>query len=180
MRKVPDRSYQPVCLQTGEKVFVGVQTFRSAKEIKMISFRASGTSMWPIIRGGDILITEKCSAENLFCGDIVLYEVNWKSFAHRLIWKYNGFLLVKADTHFAFEKIDKFQIKGKVKVVVRDGRITDLTTPLNKILSFLLGVCLLPASFVYDFVIICRNRPSGLFLTSTGLKACFYNNHRSC
>jgi phage repressor protein C with HTH and peptisase S24 domain len=125
---------------------------RGSRRVEMIVFNVSGTSMFPLIREGDILLAEKRGAVSFSWGDILLYETGGKFFAHRLIWKFRNAYLMKADTHFSFERINKEQIKGKVEALARNGRVIDLVAPLNKVFSVFLAVFLFPVSFVYNLI----------------------------
>lgn len=120
----------------------------------MIALKVSGTSMYPLVRDGDILLGTDSASGKLHPGDIVLYEIEKKLFAHRLIWKAHDIYWIKADTHFFFEKIHMSQVEGKVKGIVRNGRIIDLTAPFNRILNLLFAICLLPVSFVYNLCMV--------------------------
>ena len=114
--------------------------------------RASGTSMFPFIREGDILLVNNCSVNNLHTADIAVCKIEGKSFAHRVLWNAKDFLFLKADMHFFVEKIHKSQVVGKVKSITRNRDIINLSAGPDKFLSLLSFFCFLPFSFVYDFV----------------------------
>jgi len=118
--------------------------------------RASGTSMFPFIREGDVLLIDECITDNLHTADIAVYKIEGKSFAHRVLWNAKDFLFLKADTHFSVEKIHTSEITGKLKAITRNGRVIDLSAGLSKFFSLLCFFCLLPISFVYNLIITLR------------------------
>ena len=48
-------------------------------------FRAPGTSMWPAILDGDVLLVEPIEPDAIKMGDIILYQADERIIAHRVI-----------------------------------------------------------------------------------------------
>ena len=91
-----------------------------------------GSSMRPYLNDLDICITEKISAGDIVCGDIVIYDspVDGDRAVHRVVGRdENGScLLVKGDNipRPFTEKIPFDAVKEKVTAVKRSGRTYDL------------------------------------------------------
>lgn len=119
----------------------------------MIYLKASGTSMFPLIKRGDVLCVEDQSADKLNIGDIVLYEVCSRFFAHRVLWRCrDGSLFVKGDMHFSFERVVSEQITGKLSAMIRKNKIRDMAGT-GKLVSYMYFLICLPVSLVLDAMI---------------------------
>ncbi|MCB0386295.1 MAG: S24/S26 family peptidase [Bdellovibrionales bacterium] len=77
-------------------------------------YTATGTSMWPYICEGDLLLVQKCQLMSLVRGDVGLFlEADEKVIAHR----YLGKGVFKGDRSKIFEPIDSHRFIGKVVAV---------------------------------------------------------------
>ena len=54
------------------------------EQLKMV---VKTDSMSPLLTPGDKAVAKKCSPDNLCCGDIILYMLDYVSYAHRFIFK---------------------------------------------------------------------------------------------
>jgi signal peptidase I len=52
-----------------------------------VRLRVSGTSMLPHIRPGDLLVVHRCAFEDVRLGDVLLFRVGQRLFAHRVAAK---------------------------------------------------------------------------------------------
>jgi len=94
-----------------------------------LSFTMQGYSMFPALRPGDVGLVEKCTVEDLQVGDIVVFKVNNKLIAHRLInikiHNDTPFYIAKGDKNYHLDKpfkgdalvgkLSSFQRKKQVK-----------------------------------------------------------------
>jgi signal peptidase I len=94
--------------------------------------RVHGGSMWPWVRGGDVLIVRRASLRALRRGDIVLYARDARLFAHRLLRLRRSaggraVLITKGDTLAHTDApISAEEFLGRVEAVERNGRIVSL------------------------------------------------------
>lgn len=111
---------------------------------KSVKFRAKGNSMRPFIRGdSDTLLLTPPS--NLRKGDIVLAKTENNSYIiHRIIKINENTILLAGDNNlFQQEKCSKPDTFGTVKVIIRDGKKHNLTSPTSRLLA-LIWYLLLP------------------------------------
>lgn len=85
---------------------------------------ASGYSMFPFLRKGDLLTVEPVSMDKIKRGDMVVFESEEKWIAHRVIKIRNGAdgleFLLRGDTCIAFDPVvNKENYIGSVRVFTR-------------------------------------------------------------
>lgn len=83
-----------------------------------------GTSMWPLLKEGDMVIYKKVTVDQLNTGDLIAFESNKMKICHRLVEKRNrkGKIIVveRGDNQSGFSKIlESDQICGRVVEVFR-------------------------------------------------------------
>ena len=93
---------------------------------------ASGYSMFPFLRKGDILTVEPVSMNKIKRGDVVVFEMEEKWIAHRVIEIRNSEkgleFLLRGDTCIAFDPVvDKENFIGSVSVFTRFNSKRDLS-----------------------------------------------------
>lgn len=99
--------------------------------------RVLGTSMLPSIGPRDVLLVRRCSLERAAVGDIVLFVVGVRLFAHRVIEiganPAAPHLITKGDAHrLADAPVSPQQLLGQVVAVSRDDRSTRLFTRVRR------------------------------------------------
>jgi len=91
---------------------------------RSVQIFASGYSMFPFLRKGDLLTVEPVPMETIKRGDIVVFEMEEKWIAHRVIKIRNSTkaleFLLRGDTCMAFDPVvDKENFIGSVQVFTR-------------------------------------------------------------
>jgi signal peptidase I len=86
--------------------------------------RVLGTSMLPAIDPHDVLLVHRCSIERVAVGDIVLFAVGVRLFAHRVTQINAGgearHLITKGDTHrLADPPVSEHELLGKIVAVTK-------------------------------------------------------------
>jgi len=104
-----------------------------------VRLRAYGSSMFPVIRSGDVLCIRHCTAETVQQGDVVLMRNGDRVVAHRLIDKQRhdgeSFLVTRGDSLWCSDPArSASMLLGRVVAVVRNGRALDrpLSTTLRQ------------------------------------------------
>lgn len=95
-----------------------------------LRLRAHGSSMFPVIRSGDVLSIRYCTTEALQPRDVVLVADGDRLFAHRLIEKRlrndEWFLITRGDSHWRCDPPRAAStLLGQVVAVKRNGRVLD-------------------------------------------------------
>lgn len=106
------------------------------KDESFFLYRATGMSMFPYIRDGEILVVRKTDPDEIECGDIILFSpraLNAKV-AHFVGKKYisggNVFFQTKGGRSALLEEPVGFkQISGKVVALKRGGMVFNLDSP---------------------------------------------------
>lgn len=93
---------------------------------------ASGYSMFPFLRKGDLLTVEPVSMDKIKRGDVVVFESEEKWIAHRVIRIRNGAagleFLLRGDTCIEFDPVvDKENFIGSVRVFTRKNSKKELS-----------------------------------------------------
>ena len=87
-----------------------------------LRFRATGTSMTPFIRSGDVLVASP--ANGVRTGDVVLYRSAEGPRAHRVTGREEGGFRVQGDAPGCLpEEVAGADVLGRVEAVERDGRV---------------------------------------------------------
>lgn len=89
-----------------------------------VRFRATGGSMQPTIRHGELITVIPLPVADIQMGDILLYQTHRKIVAHRLVeLGSNGTFILRGDALSVCDKpIASYQILGKVIKTERNGR----------------------------------------------------------
>ncbi len=108
----------------------------------IVHFRASGRSMYPAIREGELITVEPVVASDVTLGDIVLYRSERGLIAHRVVGSSPTQSSVLSPHHFLLrgdaslscdEPVEAHRILGRVVRVQRNGRRVALASPGAKI-----------------------------------------------
>jgi len=91
---------------------------------RSVQIFASGYSMFPFLRKGDLLTVEPVLIETIKRGDVVVFELEEKWIAHRVVKIRNGAkgleFLLRGDTCIALDPVvDKENFIGSVQVFTR-------------------------------------------------------------
>lgn len=110
-----------------------------------VGLRVSGKSMYPLVRQGDSIRLEKCTAGALAIGDVITFKKDDNYFTHRLIWTTkwaDGIrLITKGDNEITTDPpVPPASVLGKVASIQRGNRTLRLTTPAWRSMNRLLGV----------------------------------------
>lgn len=90
--------------------------------------QVAGTSMLPAIRPHDVLFVEQCPIQHIRVDDVVLFSLDHRLFAHRVVRKGiddtgSPTLVTRGDTHRDEDlAITSSQLLGQVMTVWRDGQ----------------------------------------------------------
>ncbi len=89
-----------------------------------LRFRAGGRSMWPFLRGGDVLVVEPLRDRPVARGDVLLYRTSDGGVAaHRVTGFAGGRLQVRGDRLRApLELVGSDDLLGRVAFIERRGR----------------------------------------------------------
>jgi len=104
-----------------------------------VRFRASGVSMRPFIRHGDMLTVVPVKANSLQTGEVVLYDSSFNGItAHRVVSicqeKGRHSFLIRGDaTGGAFERVFPEQILGRVAGIHRGDRWIPIRAPHHRL-----------------------------------------------
>jgi signal peptidase I len=112
---------------------------------KQMGLRVSGRSMHPLMRQGDSIRLEKCTARALAIGDIITFKKDGNYFTHRLLWttkRGNGIrLITKGDNEINTDPpVSPVSVIGKVTSIQRGNRTLHLNTPFWRSMNRLFGV----------------------------------------
>lgn len=128
---------------------------------KEVGLRVSGKSMYPLIRQGDSIRLEKCTAGTLAIGDIITFKKDGNYFTHRLLRttkRSNGIrLITKGDNEINSDPpVSPVSILGKVASIQRGNRTLRLNTPFWRFINRCLGLFFLAETasiLLYRFTI---------------------------
>jgi len=110
-----------------------------------LRFQAKGRSMFPAIRDGDILNVEPVNARKVRLGDVIFYRSGGRRLvAHRVIKKIfkteRVILLTKGDSNKdKGQEVNSNDILGRVKVIERGRRRTDVTQGFGRLVNIFYG-----------------------------------------
>ncbi len=126
-------------------------------------FCATGTSMFPMIRSGDVATVTPADPEDISSGDVVLYHAGERLYIHRVISvRREGpdtWLIARGDNlKYPDPPVHMSQVLGKVISVERNGMTIDLASPARK----------LAGSIIACFPLCLFFRPAFLIARMTG------------
>jgi hypothetical protein len=106
-----------------------------------VRFKASGNSMHPFVRDGDVLLVEPASAEKLRVGDIAFCRRPWGSYVvHRVVNRAGTTLVTRGDNlSYCDEPVPGEQVLGRV-VQIESRRRLVLSGWPGRELACLLGL----------------------------------------
>jgi signal peptidase I len=101
-----------------------------------LRLRVTGWSMLPTIFPGDTVMIERASGENVCEGDIVLFDRDRRLFVHRVSGKSGSTgdlrIVTQGDAMTRPDPpVSGSQVLGKVRFVLRDGRLSQPATCLG-------------------------------------------------
>jgi signal peptidase I len=107
----------------------------------------SGRSMAPLIRPKDWVLVSTAAEGQIGSGDVVAFRRDNRLVVHRVLKKSltakGVYFIEKGDNLEKCRLVNADKIIGKVTVVKRNGKIFDLTTPLNR------PICLVLSAWFY-------------------------------
>src|ERR1035437_7284920 len=111
-------------------------------ENHQISIRMQGYSMYPTLKAGDVGLVENCIPYELKVGDIIVFKVQDRLIAHRLvdIYKKAGetLFLSKGDkNNFTDTPFTSEALLGKINSIKRGKRILSMNNPYMKLRRFI-------------------------------------------
>jgi len=109
-----------------------------------VCLRVQGSSMLPWVRPGDVAVFRKVSAEEIRCGDILLFRRENRIFVHRKVerftWGGRNFIVTKGDANsHADGIIVPSQILGRVERIYRGRRRIEFQSLEKRTLSMLIA-----------------------------------------
>lgn len=162
------RSYVYQCreeksINNDDLVNLMVNVFQKGGSLR---FCASGASMWPFIRNGDIITLMPSRKKNLENGDIVAFvsDNNNKLTIHRIIAKRDNSYLIKGDNTSSPDGwVQNEKILGVVAEIEHNGRIVSYIGIIKGLISYTSRVNLLQiftrmARKIFLLIIKVRNR----------------------
>lgn len=107
-----------------------------------------GNSMFPYVQEGDKVSLEKKPLYEV--GDIIVFTYANNLLIHRIIAKYNGFMLCKGDNSFAIEKVLPDYIFGKAITIERNGVLVSLPSMDNEFYKLSIAINRIYCASNYD------------------------------
>ena len=107
----------------------------------MVRYRAAGSSMYPLLRHGDVLQIWPVEVDEVQIGDVILSEsVSGSLLAHRLVHKINEgqrVALVTRGDALSYEDTPRgsHDLLGRVECVERDHHLVDQRVLANRLLG---------------------------------------------
>ena len=116
-------------------------------------------SMTPLIQPGNRVLMSPVMAEQICCGDIVVFRRSGSLIVHRVLKKRHtsggSYFIEKGDNFPSMGRFSADDVIGKVTMVIGNGKIFNLSSPFSRLISRLLSMC-----FYCTSVIIARLRHS--------------------
>ena len=99
-----------------------------------VRVRVLGTSMLPAIGPRDVLLVRRCPMDRVAVGDVVLFAVGLRLFAHRVteigVVSAAPYLITKGDTHRQTDApVSSRELLGRVVAVSKDDRVRERLFP---------------------------------------------------
>jgi signal peptidase I len=121
--------------------------FKAAAALKRrgrVCIRVQGCSMLPWVRPGDIAVFRKVSAEEIRCGDILLFRRENRIFVHRKVerftWGGRNFIVTKGDANPHADGVIAIpEILGRVERIYRAGRRIEFHSRERRTLNVLIA-----------------------------------------
>jgi hypothetical protein len=99
---------------------LAAEAVRSLGELHL---RVTGSSMFPAIRPGDVLLIRHCGIEDAAPGEVVLFNRYRRLFAHRVVSRSGAGLVTQGDAIAAPDpSVSASELLGKVIRVLRHGK----------------------------------------------------------
>jgi hypothetical protein len=99
---------------------------------RSVRFTATGASMRPVIREGDVVTIEPCAGERRRAGDIVLYSTPRGLTLHRVLRLEESLLVVRGDAlDSQGELVPATAVLGCLVSVCRAGRAVPIRAPVG-------------------------------------------------
>jgi signal peptidase I len=144
---------------------------------KKLRFRALGGSMFPTIRGGDIITLEPAESGNTSRGDLLFFQNDGQFLVHRLIKKQqiNGelFLITRGDNMpIPDPPLKSSKLRGKVVMLERGNRTIRFDSFFSRHFNHLMAII---SPLIYFFLRIAVNS----FKIISRLSSVFYSKFSS-
>lgn len=115
-----------------------------------LEIKVGGSSMWPFIKDGEVLVLRKAPLSDIAQGDVIATYSDQRLLCHRVFEKGEDFVRTKADALVGMDaKAAYTDVLGKVIA----HRHNDRLTKCEGRLSILKGQCILWCSFLWAPVI---------------------------
>jgi signal peptidase I len=102
-----------------------------------IRLRATGSSMWPTIKAGDVLLITGCAGSEVEPGDVVLFSRQGRFFAHRVVDAGDGnpsCIVTRGDSQWQADPlVPAGGLLGRAVGIVRDGRVIGGPFPCGRL-----------------------------------------------
>jgi signal peptidase I len=102
-----------------------------------IRLRATGRSMWPTIKAGDVLLISGCAGSEVESGDVVLFSRQGRFFAHRVVEAGDGnpsCIVTRGDSQWQADPlVPAGGLLGRAVGIVRDGRVIGAPFPCSRL-----------------------------------------------
>lgn len=97
-----------------------------------------GSSMFPLIRSGDIVTVKPMPPENLTVGEVLFYYKDGIFFAHRLKERSSNSLIITRGDNLPFNDnfITPSEVLGKIVTVERRGKKIDMESGLMRLVNW--------------------------------------------
>jgi hypothetical protein len=103
------------------------------REGHRVRFRAPGQSMMPTLRDGDVLCVTPLPAQRPRLGAILLYTVEGRPIAHRVLLRWRGGWLTRGDAYRGVpERVPAHDALGVVQEALRGSRRIQLDRPATR------------------------------------------------
>lgn len=130
------------------------------KELKMT---VKTDSMLPLLNPGDKILLRKCRDDNLLCGDVIVYMIDYVSYVHRFIFKKKRddrfFLITKPDKAFFFNTpIPLNQLIGRIIAVEKKRFNINLESAFWKAINRFLGLFSFLEGIVFNLLRLVKRK----------------------
>lgn len=130
------------------------------KELKMT---VKTDSMFPLLNPGDKIVVRKCIDDNLLCGDVIVYMIDYVSYVHRFIFKQKKddqfFLITKPDKAFFFNTpIPLNQLIGRIIAVEKKRLNINLESIFWKAINRFLGLFSFLEGIVFNLLRLAKRK----------------------
>jgi len=116
---------------------------------KYTLYTTHGMSMWPFLKSGESILIESIPFNKLHIGDIIAFDMTESIFCHRVVKKYirnnAPYCYCCGDNNAEGEDIAFDRIKGRVKAIIQDKVVIDMTTITARIIALIIVEIIIPS-----------------------------------